>query len=241
MDSNSSYNKDANYTVDFDYTDIAGNKAENAYNAKFTVDKTKPSDVEITYSQSIIEKVISSITFGFYKPDVTVTVKSTDNTSGVDYFEWQYTKQVNTSSKNAESTAVNKVSPASYTSDRKTAAYTFTIPASARGYITSSVYDRSGNSNRKEDSQRINVVDNISPNVEVTYDAPGVTPHFVDSNLFTVDDFNQAAQAFYNNNVTAKIKVDEANFMEGESAADGVIHQIGILLTKTDDNGNVSY
>ena len=235
------YNKDANYTVDFDYTDIAGNKAENAYNAKFTVDKTKPSDVEITYSQSIIEKVISSITFGFYKPDVTVTVKSTDNTSGVDYFEWQYTKQVNTSSKNAESTAVNKVSPASYTSDRKTAAYTFTIPASARGYITSSVYDRSGNSNRKEDSQRINVVDNISPNVEVTYDAPGVTPQFVDSNLFTVDDFNQAAQAFYNNNVTAKIKVDEANFLEGESAADGVIHQIGILLTKTDDNGNVSY
>jgi len=76
--------------------------------------------------------------------------------------------------------------------------------------------------------------------VEYTADSPDTKVQFVDQDMVTVDTFEKAANAYYGGNVTAKIVIDEANFFEGEKAADGVIYNVGMKLTKTDDNGAVT-
>ena len=122
-----------------------------------------------------------------------------------------------------------------------TATATFKIPANARGYVSATVTDRAGNNDSKADNKHINVVDNIAPTISVKYEADSTDTlvQFTDKDFVTVDSFEKAAIAYYNGNVTAKIVINEANFFEGIEAQDGVIYNVGIKLTQTDDNGNV--
>lgn len=237
------FSADAVYTFDIGYTDIIGNAAEDFAEQKFVVDHAKPEGLKIEYSESVVDKIIKNITFGFYQPELIVTLTAEDATAGVDYFEWVYTKESGASDKNAQSFgATIAAEDIVYTNDGLTAIATFKIPANARGHISATVTDRAGNSDSKTDGDRINVVDNVAPSVTVTYEADDALTlvQFVDKDLNTVGSFDKADIAYYNGDVTAKILINEANFFEGVQAQDGVIHNVGIKLTKTDDDGNVT-
>ena len=254
------YDTDANYTFNIGYKDLAGNKSiykdsegneSDEYTPdKFTVDKESPIVPEISYSQSIIDKVIGILTYGFYNPDVTVTLKSSDKVSGIDYFKWKYTKQEGASIVNKESTEYAVIKPDmsnEYTDDNQTATVSFKIDAQTRGYITAEAYDRSDNTSSKEDDSFIKVVDSISPEVNISYkatDEKNTKVQFVNESAYTVQDFASATQAYYNGNVTATVTINEANFFEGakeiKNGKEEVVHNIGILLTKTDDKGVVT-
>lgn len=236
------FDKDAVYTFDIVYDDIADNYAADYAEDKFVVDHEGPTNIKITYSESVVEKVIEAITFGFYKAEVKVTISADDITSGVEFFDWTYTKQANTSEVNADDYGARiGAEGIIYNNSGKTATASFTIPANARGYISVIVTDRAHNTSSTADDAHINVVDDIAPSVSVEYTADSVDTkvQFVDGNKVTVDSFDKATTAYYNGNVTAKIVVNEANFFDGKRAENGVVYQMGIKLTKTDDNGEV--
>ncbi|MBQ4260115.1 MAG: hypothetical protein IJB84_07660 [Lachnospiraceae bacterium] len=243
---------EAIYNVTLNYTDLAENVADE-YATEFVVDKTVATDVAIAYSNSIVEKVIEAVTFGFYQPDVTVTLTANDITSGVDFFDWTYNKEANASAVNTEELQGKiETGDITYSADGLTATATFEILANARGYITSYVTDRAGNSTNTTDENKVTiVVDTINPEISVSYEADNPVNskvQCVDDDLNTVESLDkaEAVGAYYNGDVTATIVIDEANFFEGVSAVDKatgeseVIHNVGIKLTKTDDDGNVT-
>ncbi|MCI8371753.1 MAG: hypothetical protein HFI75_05040 [Lachnospiraceae bacterium] len=238
------FKSDANYSFTIQYTDIAKNPMATNYNIRFTVDKVRATAPKITYSQRIVSKFIGALTFGFYQPDMTVTIESDDATSGVDYFEWQLVKQDHTSNINNNMEEAQRLIPSGYSNNRKTATASFTVPASSRGYISATAYDRSANRQNVKDTARINVIDNVSPQVSIDYraiDAENTKVQLINAYGATTDRYDHATQVFFNGDVGATITINEANFFEGTQAADGVIHNVGILLKKTDDNENVTY
>ncbi|MDD2980444.1 MAG: Ig-like domain-containing protein [Hespellia sp.] len=76
------FDKDANYTLDFTYRDMAGNTITYAPHY-FTVDKTAPNG-EIQIHDSVWQSFLQVVTFGFFEnTSVGVTMRSDDNTAGV--------------------------------------------------------------------------------------------------------------------------------------------------------------
>ncbi len=241
---------DAIYTFDIVYDDIADNFAVDYPQENFVIDHEAPTNLNIAYSIPVVGKIMEAITFRFYKPEVVVTLTADDITSGVDYFEWKYTQEDGTSTVNLPTMEeYTKLIPDAkdYSNAGKTATVTFSIPADARGYVTAVATDRAGNSSEKNDDTIINVVDQIAPKIAVEYVADDEeTKVQFTNNMETVNTFADATNAYYNGDVTAKIVINEANFFEGVSVVDEttkiseVIHNVGIKLTKTDDNGNVT-
>ena len=232
---------DAVYTFDIVYDDICDNYAKDYAEDHFVVDHAAPTDLKISYSKPVLEELIEKLTYGFYQAKVTVTLTAEDITSGVDTFHWSYTKQNGSSSVNAESTeGTFTADQITFSNKGKTATASFTIDASARGCISVTATDRAGNSSGTKDDTRILVVDNIAPKISVTYtpNEEKTSVQFVNEGMATVNSFEDAVNAFYNGDVTAKIVIDEANFFEGKTKENGeVIHEVGIKLTRTDDNG----
>ncbi len=248
------FTTDANYTVNFTYTDIAGHKVEEDYSKLFTVDKVDPNNLEIKYIEpSFVEKVIETATFHFYKAPVKVEISATDDIAGVYHFMYSYAKSDGVSAVNAElidEAIIN--ANIIYSGNKATAS--FTIPKEAladnnqfRGNVAFIAYDRSKNNDDTKDPTVV-VVDNIAPQIDVAYTANDAKTErrYVDGDIKDVDDFKFATQAFYNGDVTAKITINEANFFEGKAYTDdngnpvGIVHEVGILLTKTDNNGVVT-
>lgn len=232
---------DAAYSVELDYTDLANNAAT-SYVDEFTIDRKAPVNLNIEYSASIVDKIIETVTFGFYKSKVTVTVNAEDITSGVDYVDWAYAKEEGTSLKNHGALGGRITSEnIAYSDNGLVATVTFDVPANVRGYISATVTDKAGNVSSKSDKDRISVVvDNIAPVISVEYKAinADTSVRFTDDRLVNVSNFADASNVYYNGNITAKIVVNEANFFEGVETADKVIHNIGIKLTETDNNGS---
>ncbi len=236
------YSTDARYTFDIEYTDMTGNASVDFEEEAFVVDHKAPDEIKIEYSQPVIQKIFEKVTFGFYKPQVKVILSTADAVSGIDYITYTYTKQEGTSDVNKKDETVKVTSDKlNYTEKGKNASYSFVIPAEARGYISAIAVDRAGNSTAKADKNIINVVDSIAPAISVIYNAKDVEAEcqFVDSKNYTVDSFEAASGVLYSGNVIAEVVINEANFFEGKPAADGVVHEIGIKLIRTDDLGNV--
>lgn len=57
----------------------------------FTVDKAEPYDLKISYNPTFVDTVLETITFGFYKAPVVVTIEATDDTAGISSFKYSYT------------------------------------------------------------------------------------------------------------------------------------------------------
>ena len=229
--------------------DWAGNiSAEKSVVVK--MDITKPDNLTISYDKevNVWQALLSEITFGyyFYNPSVVVTMTADDVASGIDYFEWKYTCEEEV-----------KLDEITYSNGGKTATASFKLTAEEakqyRGSICFTATDRAGNTSEPlNDDKRINIVDNIAPNIDITYaaDKENTGVRFVGKNNESVDvdvdSFEGAYQAFYNGKVNATIKVTENNFFEGDTKFDddkkenGVIHEVGILVTKTDNDGTVT-
>ncbi len=256
------FNVDANYTVKFDYEDIAEHKMVNAetkavetYSKMFTVDKEAPENLTITYLEpTFVERFIEAITFHFYDAPVKVQISATDDIAGVWHFTYSYVNSDDASVADAELIG-EPIDNTNITYEGNKATATFTIPKEAltnnnqfRGNVEFTAFDRSENKDDTKD-ETVVVVDDIAPQIDITYTANSqdTSIHYTKGDSVNADDFKTADQVYYNGNITAKITVDEANFFEGGKYTDEngtstetTVHEIGILLTKTDNDGNVT-
>lgn len=89
------FGKDAKYTFASQYTDEAGVVGAAVYastgagNEAFTIDKTTPTDCEITLGNSKWTKLLQKLTFGLYKKDtVTAIASAADALSGIEKVEY---------------------------------------------------------------------------------------------------------------------------------------------------------
>ena len=205
---------DADYTFSISCTDKAGNAnkavnyGESEVPKKFTVDKTNPENLVISYSESVLDIVLRTISFGFFNPDITVTVKADDMTSGIDYFTY--------STDGNKTVTAAQAKDVKYDKDGK-AYITFRIAPQYIGNISFIAFDRAGNSTGMSDDKTV-VADNIKPVISVEYDN---NKH--DNNNTT----------FYTAKRTATIKITEANFFT--EAFDK--NYLKITVVRTDDNG----
>lgn len=204
---------EGNYTISATYSDLAGNEQIDAISDTFCVDKSNPENLKITYDTTFIGTLLETVTFGFYKAPVKVTIEATDDIAGVDHFVYSYTVQ-----SGASETNVGKINQeTAATRDRNTNRWytTFEIPAQFRGNVSFTAYDKATNHTFLAD-ENVVVVDNVAPGVNVTYE-----------NLNNYDDGYFDAQRI------VKIEITEANFFV-EDIADGLLV---ITVEKTTDDG----
>ncbi len=190
------------------------------------IDKTKPENLSISYSKSVIDTILEGITFGFYKAPVTVTLEAKDVTSGVKNFTYSYEVEEDASKVNAGDSKVVKAE----VDDGKpsSAKAVFEINAQFRGKVSFTATDNAGNvSDICKDNKTI-VVDNKAPIVEITLVEPKNEKYYSDYP------------------VTANIKINEANFFAkafekvediSVNPAELVDEHLKITVTKELDNG----
>ena len=228
--------------------DNAGNVSDD-FKVFVKMDNTAPTDVEIKYTDSIWNKIINTLTFGFYNlgTPLTVTITAEDNLSleEIEYF-CEGTEGVYDDA-DASANATVKVSAIERNAagDITKGYIEFDVPAQYKGTVRAIAYDSAKNStaqNENVDEIDTVIVDAVAPEINVSYEAvdENTKVSFVDSNMADVDSFAAGAQVFYNGNATATITIDETNFFEGEDNDGTVIHEVGILLTETDNDGNVT-
>ncbi|MCM1543471.1 MAG: hypothetical protein NC121_19770, partial [Blautia sp.] len=224
----------ANYTFNAAYTDLARLTAAEGATEYFTVDTIMPSGLTVSYSTSVLETILSAITFGFYDAKMTVTVVATDDIAGVYSFMYSYLNAEGVSAVNAQlEEDMLEMSSLVYSDDGATATGTFEISKQElaadnqfNGTVTFSATDRSGNvSDPMQDDTRI-VVDNISPTADVQYNEP----------VQTLDNV-----AYYDGSISAAVTINEANFYSEDVTIsvtkDGAAY--GITPVWTDNNVDV--
>ncbi len=206
------FKSDANYTFDFDFVDLAKNNfvftddlnnSLNDYPAYlFTVDKTSPKNLSVSYSSNVFETVINAITFGYYDSIMKVTVSADDDTTGVYHIMYSYLTATGVSDVNAQ--LVNDaISKAEITRDGRTSTAVFSIPKSSlernsqfNGTVEFTAYDYAENNTYEADTKRV-IVDNISPTASITFNEP-------------VQNVNNIS--YYAGDINATVSINEANF-----------------------------
>ena len=241
------FDVDANYEVQFSCQDMAGHLVQTEKEL-FVVDKTKPDAGRFTfaYSESILDKLISAITYGYYKPNVKITVTAEDMTAGIDSITWYYDQEDGTSDKNVKSTSGTFTArQLKYSSDGSIASGIITLTAEQaaqyRGNISLTAKDRAGNSvsNKKTDSDKIIVVDTISPSRTVEYSpAKQVVDKTTGQTItdFSWDNEHRNAILYYDNAMTLTFNVNEANFYAEDVVTKVNGEKLGnVRWTKTGD------
>ncbi|MFQ7471567.1 MAG: carboxypeptidase regulatory-like domain-containing protein [[Ruminococcus] lactaris] len=196
------YNADANYTFDIDYKDLALRKAADYKEDFFTVDKTAPTNLNVSYSEGVAGQTLGNVPYHYYNQMITVTISGEDEIAGIEHFVYSYRNASGVSKVNAEllEAAIERAKIMQH-GNKFTA--TFTIPKSVlqsnnqfNGTVEFTAYDFSTNQKDLKDGNRL-VVDNIAPTGSVTFNDP-------------VQEVNDIS--YYSGNIEATIVINEANF-----------------------------
>lgn len=192
------FNIDARYKIEMNYSDMAGNSEKKTLTDEFCIDKLSPalSNMNISYSSSVADIVLQTITFGFYKSPVTVTISGDDQISGIDFLTYSYSVSSGESSTNkGQNNIFIRSSDIKYSDGGKHSTATFTIPSQFRGNVSFTATDRAGNQSELFRDEKCIVVDDVAPGISVKYD-------------------NNSARnnTYYQTSRTATITVNEANF-----------------------------
>ena len=192
---------DAKYTMSMYYTDLAGNPARDRAGVELAcIDVVAPADLLIEYSASVLDTILETVSFGFYKADAVVTLSASDSTSGVGSFTYSYRVSDGVSPTNVGAeNGILQGTDISYSDGGREATATFAIPAQFRGTVSFSATDRSGNTSAVNSDSKVIVVDNVAPGINVAYD-------------------NNSAQNgnYYQGDRTATLSITEANFFSGD-------------------------
>lgn len=199
---NITYSIDANYQFDIAYKDLALHDAADYVPDKFTVDKTPPANVAVTYSESVLEEVLEAVTFGFYNAQATITITAQDETTGIHQIVFDAPKGNDVSNVNSEIAGM-VITEDQIGHSGKNASVAIRVPQGElgeqnqfNGTVACKVADRAGNTSNLSDDRRT-VVDNIKPVINVTMDDP-------------VKEENEIA--YYDGDVTVTMEITEANF-----------------------------
>lgn len=198
------YSVEANYEFDIAYCDLAKHDAKEYETDHFTVDRTAPQNISITYSQSLLEEIIEAITFGFYDANVTVTITAEDIISGINEVRYSALSADGVSAVNVEVIEALLAETEIQKSGR-TGTVEIRVPSNAlsetsqfHGTIECKVSDRSKNTADSKGDKRL-IVDNIAPTMNVTFNE-------------SVKEVNEVA--YYDGDITVTMEVTEANFYE---------------------------
>ncbi len=196
-----------NYNIELTYTDIAGNSIVDAAVKQFTVDHGAPIAPVIEFVTTPVNTLLEAITFGFYKPSVTVRFTSYDDTSPVTTFTYDYIKQENVSDINADTFTYVEIDATQSADDATKFIAEIVLPAEEgvqmRGHLKAKATDTFGNdSETVDDEENIFVVDTIAPELEITY---SLAANAKDSN-----------EHFYNGDIDVTITATEANFYKDD-------------------------
>lgn len=199
---------DANYTLKFNYTDLAENPLAEEASLSFTIDHTAPNSEKMTvsYSKSLRDTLLSGLTLGFYQPQVTVTFTAYDVTSGVQSFVWGYNRQAEVSESNLGNFDGKTPLKAEQDGTDKTKfTASVTLPEEVadqlRGNIRFHAIDGKGNeSDKVTDNGTVLVVDSIAPQItDAVYSASNATV---------------GTDRYYNHPATLTLTFREANFFQ---------------------------
>ena len=164
---------DANYAIEINYDDLAGNAAEKETSA-FCLDNTKPyvvTDAEISYSASILDTILNAITFGFYNAEMEVTITAYDETAGIDFFTYSYT--LGDDKHQGYEGKTNIVIPntdITFAEGGKKAIAKFKIPEQFCGYVSFTATDKSENTSEQFTDKKRIAIDNVKPTVVVEWE-----------------------------------------------------------------------
>lgn len=180
-------------------------------NDKLKIDKEKPYDLAITYSNEYWwEDIAKAVMFGTYDSNISFTVEARDAYSGIERFEWEYNRDKNAAENIVEHLEGNgdaqKNGENSYSA-------TFTLPitdiSQIRGKISFSAFDIAGWQESFEDTRLI-IIDTMDPAIDIAYE--GDYKGSVDKNNKEVPKDSENARLVYGSDIKAKISVKEANF-----------------------------
>ena len=169
------------------------------------IDTEDPDELQIEFSDAtLIQKIGEKL--GFYKPNVTITLTAKDAASGVDHFNWTYTKEAGASNINAESIfdrqipveVIDGVATAKLQMPRDNA-------EQYRGKISFTATDKAGNTSVSKSEDSTFVVDDIAPTMHIKY--AGKDPY--EGAVHSVGDVH-----YFNGAVDVELTITEANFYQ---------------------------
>ena len=176
------------------------------------IDKTDPTDLQISYKTSLLDTILSVGSIGFYDAPVEVTVSASDDVAPVCEFVITY----------GDEQKIVKKGDAGF-SEGKTASATITIDPQFRGKVSFTAINEAGlRAASDQEKDPTIVVDNIAPNVTVKY-----------------DNYEVENGSYYKTDRTATIQIAEENFFPEamtEKRSDDTTY-LKIAVTRVDDNG----
>jgi len=241
-------NAEANYVIDYALQDLALNdgvdKSDNAAPKSVTYDEKDP-EIEISTSTALAYKVIETITFGFFKPDVKLTLTAKDATSGisnavisskaleVDNVRGEFIKEFD----------ILDAEKVEYKDGLQTAVFEYTLSANDyKNGITATAYDYSNNSQSTD-----NITDENG-----TYN--GIIVDTKDPVISSIkyNEVNKVGDKYYYSptaaeNAVIEFSVDEEYFYETYSSTSELKNDISAIekavtvnVTKDDYSGKES-
>ncbi len=229
---------DGIYSVSVSYTDPAGNVATQQEPIRFTQDTRPPSEVAVSYSQSVLDTTIGEFFYRFYhtNPGVTINFRASDDISGVDHFQWRYVK-LGTASGINRPTLTEQWLSAAPEAGGVFASASVQLPGAMtgdyHGHIEVRAVDGLGNVRETYTVENVNrfVVDGTAPTVTASYTEP-------------VRTFN--GTSYYDGPYTATYTINEANFYPEDvylylSRNDGTRQRVSVNWTTNGDNHTASY